>query len=144
MNREQQLNQALEALFYGFSALTQQPDEQLSKLGFSRIHHRLLYFIARNPQVSVKELLNILGMSKQYIHKPLKQLTEQDFVTHTTDSKDKRVKRLSLSSKGEVLEHELSSTQREQFERVFKRSGKEAEQHWLQVMKLLAKHRHHQ
>lgn len=138
MNREQQLNKALEALFYGFTALTKKPDELLSNLGFSRIHHRILYFIARNPKLSIKELLETLAMSKQYIHKPLKQLTEQQFVTQTVDPNDKRIKRLNLSETGIHLEQQLSSTQRAHFERAFEISGKQAEQHWLQVMQLLA------
>ncbi|MCP4387869.1 MAG: MarR family transcriptional regulator, partial [Gammaproteobacteria bacterium] len=37
--REQELNQALESMHFGFRAMTYQPDQRLAQLGFARIHH---------------------------------------------------------------------------------------------------------
>ncbi len=55
-NREQELNQALEAMHFGFRAMIYKPDQRLAELRLSRIHHRLLYFINRNPGCSVNRL----------------------------------------------------------------------------------------
>jgi len=137
-NRKSELNDALEAIHFGFRALIAKPDARLAEISFSRVHHRILYFIARHPECSVNELLEVMGVSKQYLNRPLRQLTEAGYVEVTADIKDKRVKRINLSHKGEKLEFELSEDQRKRFEKVFKEAGPEAEAGWRQVMALLA------
>ncbi len=135
--RENELNQALEAIHFGFKALIARPDERLAEITYSRVHHRILYFIARNPECSINELLGVMGVSKQYLNRPLRQLTEDGYVRVRADQADKRVKRVSLSKKGLKLENELSGDQRERFEKVFKQAGADAEAGWRTVMALL-------
>ena len=135
--REQELNLALEAMHFGFRAMTLQPDRRLAELGLARIHHRLLYFIGRNPGCSVNELLGIMRVSKQYLNKPLKKMIQQGYVRQTADAADRRIRRLELTSKGKKLEFELTEVQRRRFARIFRKTGASAEQHWRQVMALL-------
>lgn len=40
---------AMEAFFFGYQAFTAKPDEMLAKRGLSRVHHRILFFIAKYP-----------------------------------------------------------------------------------------------
>lgn len=136
--RETELNQALEAMYFGFKAIIAKPDEQLKALDLSRVHHRVLYFIGRNQGGSVSELLVKLKASKQYINKPLRYLIEQGYVLASPDTADKRIKRLLLSEKGMGLEKKLSGGQREHFSQVFEEAGVDAEQGWRLVMTLLA------
>lgn len=136
--RDEELNLALEAIHFGFKNLISTPDELLAELGYSRIHHRILYFIATNPGCSINELLGIMQVSKQYLNRPLKQLTDAGYVNVKTDSHDKRVKRVSLSKQGSEFEFELSDNQRQRFERVFLAAGPRAEAGWRKVMRLLA------
>ena len=136
--RELELNQALEVMHFGFRAMILQPDQVLSGLGLSRVHHRILYFIGRNSRCSVTELLSILKVTKQYINRPLKTLIEQGYVEQQSDARDRRVKRLQLTSAGFDLENQLSGAQRARFEKIFAEVGSEAETHWRQVMTRLA------
>ncbi len=136
-NREYELNQALEAMHFGFRAMVYKPNQQLAKLGFTRIHHRILYFILKNSGGSVKQLINTLGITKQYLNKPLKVLIEKEYINETLNPLDKRQKQLSLTKKGKKLERELSSIQREKFNAIFKQLGNQAEQNWHEVMTLL-------
>lgn len=136
--REQQLNAALEAIYFGFRALTARPDARLAGLGYSRVHHRILFFVARNPGCSVNELLGLMRISKQYLHRPLRRLVADGLIDVTADSLDRRVKRLALSRKGRRLEQALSGDQREQFQKVFEQAGPRAEAGWRKVMALLA------
>jgi len=138
MSRENELNLALEAMHFGFRAMVYKPDQRLAELGMSRIHHRLLYFIGRNPKCSINELLSILQVSKQYLNRPLKQLIEGGFVDHRSDPRDRRIKRLNLTEAGSNLEQQLTGEQRRRFAEIFDRVGPEAEQQWRRVMKLLA------
>lgn len=137
-SREQQLNEALEAMHFGFRAMVDKPDQRLAELGFSRIHHRILYFIGRNKDCSVSELLKILGVTKQYLNRPLKILLSGGFISQQPDKQDRRIKRLSLTVEGSRLELELSGDQRRRFEEIFEQVGMEAELHWREVMQKLA------
>ena len=137
-NDESRLNQALELLHFGFRAITAEPDERLRQLGYSRVHHRLLYFIGRNPDCSQKQLLEIMRVSRQYLHRPLGQLVDDGFIEIHTDDRDRRLKRLRLSTSGQKLEQALTGRQREQLAGVFEQAGPEAEAGWRQVMALLA------
>ena len=138
MNRQDELNLALESMHFGFRAMTFQPDQRLAQLGLARIHHRLLYFIARHPACSVNELLQTMRISKQYLNRPLKQMIDLGYIRQSTDSDDRRVRRLTLTAKGKKLEHELSEVQRKRFAEIFERAGPTAEKHWREVMVLLS------
>lgn len=139
--REEELNQALEALYFAFRAVIAKPDARLSELGFSRVHHRILYFVGRNPGLSVNELLGIMGVSKQYLNRPLRQLTEQGYIDASPEPNDRRMKRLGLTPAGAALENELSGDQRRRFSLVFSEAGKEAEEGWHRIMQLLSESR---
>lgn len=136
--REQQLNAALEAIHFGFRALTARPDTRLASLGYSRIHHRILFFVARTPGCGINELLGTMRVSKQYLHRPLQRLISDGYIQVSPDSSDRRIKRLRLSNTGASLEKELSGDQRERFEQVFAKAGSQAEAGWRKVMVLLA------
>jgi len=137
-DRQSELNRALEAMHFGFRAMTHNPDQRLAQLGLSRIHHRLLYFIGRNPDCSINELLGIMQITKQYLHRPLKKLIEAKYVIQKTDREDRRIKRLRLSARGKKLEFELTEVQRKRFAEIFSRTGASAEKNWHAVMALLA------
>lgn len=136
--REKELNEALEALHFAFRAVVAKPDAILTERGLSRVHHRILYFIGRKPGLSVNELLATLGISKQSLNSPLRQLTELGLVESNLDTTDRRIKRLTLTPAGLCLESQLSGDQRQRFARVFEVVGLEGETAWRKVMYLLA------
>jgi DNA-binding MarR family transcriptional regulator len=137
MNRQDELNLALESMHFGFRAMIYQPDQRLAQLGLARVHHRLLYFLARHPGCSVNELLQTMRITKQYLHRPLKQMINLGYIKQSTDSVDRRVRRLGLTASGKKLEYELSEVQRKRFAEIFERAGPVAEKHWREVMALL-------
>ena len=138
MKRQHELNLALESMHFGFRAMIFKPDQRLAQLGLSRVHHRLLYFVAREPGCSVNELLQAMRITKQYLHRPLKQMIELGYIRQTTDSEDRRVRRLRLTARGRKLEHELTEVQRQRFAEIFAKVGPVKEKHWREVMALLS------
>lgn len=136
--REGELNQALEALFHAFNAVVARPDVLLGEQGLSRVHHRILYFVGRNPGLSVNDLLGILKVSKQSLNGPMRQLTGLGYVQADADGQDRRIRRLSLTPAGQALEAALSGDQRARFARVFDQVGPADEQAWRRVMARLA------
>jgi DNA-binding MarR family transcriptional regulator len=137
-SRESQLNAALELMHFGFRRFIQTPDRILARYRFGRLHHRVLYFVARNPGLSVGELLRILGITKQALHRPLRDLTEGGWVEARPAPHSRRMKLLTLSRKGMRLETQLSGDQRARFDRVFRAVGPAAERAWREVMRRVA------
>jgi DNA-binding MarR family transcriptional regulator len=138
--RESELFAAIELFFYAFRAFTTKPDAILAERGLARLHHRILYFVARRPAQRVSDLLVTLKVSKQALHAPLKQLVALNLVEVTPDSSDGRARCLSLTTAGSELEQRLSQTQRKLMAEVFAAQGDSAEQAWRQVMAGIAGH----
>ena len=70
----------MQAFFMAYQAFTARPDEMLARRGLSRVHHRILFFLARSPALSVTQLLACLDVSKQALNIPLRQLQEMQLV----------------------------------------------------------------
>lgn len=136
--REAALRLAIEQFYFGYRAFTVQPDRILAQRGLGRVHHRILYFVGRNPRISVNALLSLLGISKQALNAPLRQLLEMQLVAVDTAAHDKRVRELSLTSSGAELEAQLTGTQMRQLQSVFEQAGTSAEAGWHRVMTLLS------
>ncbi|WP_222908484.1 MarR family winged helix-turn-helix transcriptional regulator [Pseudomonas sp. DNDY-54] len=130
--------QIMESFFLGYQAFTAKPDEMLARRGLSRVHHRILFFIASYPDLSVKELLGYLGVSKQALNIPLRQLIEMHLVESRTAEDDKRKRMLRFTPDGAKLEQALRREQVRLLERVFSRTGEQAVAGWLEVNQALS------
>ena len=136
---ETALRLAIEQFYFGYRAFTTPPDRILDQRGLGRVHHRILYFVGRNPQISVNALLSILNVSKQALNAPLRQLVEMQLVVMNAAEHDRRVRQLSLTSTGIKLEAQLTGTQMKQLQAVFEEAGARAEAGWHQVMSSLSR-----
>lgn len=131
--------QAMEAFFFGYQAFTAKADEMLERRGLSRVHQRIVFFIARYPNLSVKELLASLGVTKQALNIPLRQLVEMHLVNSVTSETDKRKRLLELTDDGARFEQSLRREQVKLLERVFADAGETAVNGWLAVNLALGK-----
>jgi DNA-binding MarR family transcriptional regulator len=105
------------------------------------VHHRILFFIARYPGLSMKELLGYLGVSKQALNIPLRQLLEMHLVTSGTAEDDKRKRLLGFTPEGAKLELALRREQAKLLQRAFADAGEAAVNGWLQVNQALGNSR---
>ena len=128
----------MEAFFLGYQAFTAKADEMLARRGLGRVHHRILFFIARYPGLSVKQLLSALGVSKQALNIPLRQLLEMQLVQSVTAADDKRKRLLGFTAEGAKLELALRREQAKLLRRVFDETGEAAVHGWLAVNQALA------
>ena len=111
ITREGALRLAIEQFYYGYRAFTKPPDRILDQRGLGRVHHRILYFVGRNPRISINTLLGILDVSKQALNAPLRQLIEMRLVDMGTAEYDRRIRQLTLTTSGAKLEAQLTGTQ---------------------------------
>ncbi len=139
--REHELNLALALMHFGFRKMIEEPDRLLSQRGFGRVHHRVLFFIARRAGLSVGELLAILDVTKQSLHRPMQDLLRAGLLVAEPDPKNRRIKRLSLTAAGRSYEDKVSGIQRAMFARIFSTRGPGAEKGWRAVMDQLGEGR---
>ncbi|MBE04064.1 MAG: MarR family transcriptional regulator [Gammaproteobacteria bacterium] len=124
--REDQLYESMELLFFAYRDFTTECDKILSAYDFGRAHHRAIYFIARNPNISVTELLEILRITKQSLSRVLSQLVDNEYVITEQCKVDRRRRLLKITHKGSELEDKLSKIHKEILSRAFRGAGAEA------------------
>ena len=131
----------MEAFFFGYQAFTAKADEMLARRGLSRVHQRIVFFIAHYPGVSVKELLVLLGVSKQALNTPLRQLIEMNLVRSVAPETDKRKRLLELTADGVSFEKALRREQVKLLQRVFAEAGEDSVNGWLTINQALGQGR---
>lgn len=132
--REEELRQGIELLFFAYRDFTSEPDALLADYGFGRAHHRVIYFVGRNPGMTVSDLLAILRITKQSLSRVLGQLVDEGFITQRPGSRDRRQRLLELTEKGVELERQLTERQRARIARAYREAGAEAVEGFRKVM----------
>src|ERR1700754_5128294 len=101
--REPEIRRGVELLYFGYSHLTRSIDEGLAAQGLGRAHHRALYFIARQPDLRVSDLLKLLAITKQSLGRVLNELAVRGLVETRTGKNDRRQRLLRLTAAGAAL-----------------------------------------
>lgn len=121
--REDEIRRGIEMLYFGYSALTRSIDEGLAQQGLGRAHHRALYFISRQPDLTVKDLLRLLAITKQSLGRVLSDLAGRGYLETRPGEQDRRQKRLRLSPAGAALEADLFRSLREKMASAYAQAG---------------------
>lgn len=124
--REEELRRGIELLYFAYRDFTRDPDEILAESKFGRAHHRVLYFVGRNPGTTVSGLLKLLRITKQSLSRVLGQLVEDGFILQETGEEDRRQRLLFLTEKGKAFENQLFDTQRNRVADAYKKAGPDA------------------
>ncbi len=117
------LRQSIELLFFAYRDFIAEPDAILARYGFGRAHHRVIYFVGRNPGIGVSRLLEILQITKQSLARVLRQLIDEEFIEQRLDREDGRRRLLHLLDKGVRLESQLTRCQAERIAAAFEGVG---------------------
>jgi DNA-binding MarR family transcriptional regulator len=124
--REAEIRRGVELLYFGYSHMTRAIDEELAVQGLGRAHHRALYFIARQPDLTVTELLKLLAITKQSLGRVLNELAERGLVESRPGTVDRRQKLLRLTADGSALEARLFDSLRERLSAAYSQAGQNA------------------
>ncbi|MEH6726524.1 MAG: MarR family transcriptional regulator [Hyphomicrobiales bacterium] len=111
----------IELLFFAYRDFVSDPDALLREYGFGRAHHRVVHFVARNPGISVAELLDILQITKQSLARVLKQLVETGFIQQQQGAQDRRQRLLFATENGMKLFNKLREPQSRRIKNALKR-----------------------
>lgn len=121
--REPEIRRGVELLYFGYSHLLRGIDEGLAQEGLGRAHHRALYFIARQPDITVSELIRLLGITKQSLGRVLGDLGDRGLIETRTGRDDRRQRLLRLTAEGTALETELFEALREKMSAAYASAG---------------------
>jgi len=132
------LDAALELMYYGWRGMTLQADAYLAKQGLSRPHHRILYVVARRPDIAIGALIEILGISKQALNRSLNLLLERKLLTSRRSPEQHRSKLLRLTAAGQKVEQTASGHERKVMREAFDRVGAPGAAAWMAVMGTIA------
>lgn len=131
---DEQIVSLIELLFFAYRDFTSDPDAILAEWGFGRAHHRVVHFVGRNPGMTVAQLLNILGITKQSLGRVLRDLIEKDLVYQRPGNSDRRQRLLFLTKEGEALRLKLMAPQAERIIRALSEAGDDTEPNYRKVL----------
>ena len=134
---EEELRAGMEHLFFAYRDFIAQPDRILTEYGFGRAHHRVIFFVGRYPGMAVRQLLDILQITKQSLSRVLRQLIREGYVEQRQGETDRRQRRLYLTRQGIELERRLSEDQRQRFARAYGAAGPDAVHGFRTVLDLM-------
>ncbi len=132
------LDASLEGFHLAFRALVAEPDRLLAMRGLGRAHHRILYLVRRRPGITVGDLVAALGVTKQAVNGPLRQLVEQRLIGARTAADDARRRLLNLTAAGHRFEAQLTGDQHRRLRSAFGRAGGAKVRAWHEVMRVIA------
>ncbi len=127
----------IESLFFAYRDFIEDPDKILSEYGFGRAHHRVLFFVCRQPGLTVAELLAILKITKQSLARVLKQMLHAEYITQIEGSNDRRQRLLYPTEKGRELVLKLSSPQSDRISRALSSMDETQRDQILNFLKLM-------
>ena len=88
--RKQDLRRGIELMFFAYRDFTGEADDVLAELGLGRAHHRVIYFVGRQPNMTVSDLLTILKITKQSLSRVLSHLIAEGYIHQEKGARDKR------------------------------------------------------
>jgi DNA-binding MarR family transcriptional regulator len=109
----------IELMFFAYRDFVRDADRILASDGFGRAHHRVLYFVARRPGLTIAELLEILEITKQSLNRVLNDLLDRGYVKTRSGETDRRCRLLSATERGDALIQEIADVQSARFDRAF-------------------------
>ena len=74
---DKEIRKIIELIFFSYRDFTSGPDEILDKINFGRAHHRVIYFVGKREQITIRNLLSILQITKQSLSRVLNQLVKE-------------------------------------------------------------------
>ena len=86
-----EIRKVIELIFFSYREFTSGPDKILNKINFGRAHHRVIYFVGKKNQITIRDLLEILQITKQSLSRVLNQLVKENYIILSI-GKDKRTK----------------------------------------------------
>jgi DNA-binding MarR family transcriptional regulator len=106
------LGRTLELVFFAHMEMADASDKLLAEHDLGRPHHRVLYFAALSPGITVGELTTMLRISNQALSRTMQQIVSKGLLEQRYCPEDRRVRRHYVTAQGAAL---LATSKAKQF-----------------------------
>lgn len=127
-------HEIIELMFFAYRDFISDPDAILSESGFGRAHHRVVYFINRDPGMTVAALLDTLQITKQSLARVLKELIDSGYIEQLAGEQDRRQRRLYPTQAGRALALALAEPQSRRIARALAQTAPQARAHVIEFL----------
>jgi DNA-binding MarR family transcriptional regulator len=124
--REDAIRGGMDLLLFINTRHLKRADEKLASLGLGRAHHRVMYFVARKPGMSISELLELLAVTKQSLGRVSNALIDKGLLDSRVGDRDRRQRLLRLTAAGTALEQEIFQGLHDNVAQAYAASGADA------------------
>jgi DNA-binding MarR family transcriptional regulator len=124
--RDEELTRGIGLLEAAHRALLARPDRRLTELGLNRNHQQVIYWIGRQPGITMVEVQDRVQLTKQTLSRLLKELVGARLIARRASPRDRRERLLELTPAGRELDAQLNDRLRRQLADAYRAAGAEA------------------
>jgi DNA-binding MarR family transcriptional regulator len=123
--KDTQLKELIEKLFTSYRESFSDAKRTLDKYSIGIAHHKVLHLVSMYKGITISELLKKLKITKQSLHRVLKDLIKLETIFFQKDHQDTRVKHIFLNDKGIKLYEEIFLVQKKRIHNALLNSSSE-------------------
>tara|TARA_Y100000590_G_scaffold324238_1_gene367766 strand:+ start:743 stop:1180 length:438 start_codon:yes stop_codon:yes gene_type:complete len=124
--KDEQLKEFIEKIFMGYRETFSDAKKILDNYSIGIAHHKVIHLLSLYKGITISELLKKLKVTKQSLHRVIKDLIKIDAIKFEKDKKDTRLKHVYLSEKGIKIFEEVFSIQKKRiYKALLQSSSKE-------------------
>jgi len=124
--KDDQIKDFIEQIFYAYRDTYSDPKKILKKYSFGTAHHRAIHLIERHEGLTISDLLNKLKVTKQSLHRVLRDLIKNKAVSLKKGDADSRQRQIYLNEKGKKLYEEIFMEQKKRIYNALKNSDSDS------------------
>ena len=132
--REEELDRGLDLLLLAGRQLAAEARPLLDAAGLDETDHHLLFLVRRRPGITLVELCEAMGTSKQTLSRHLLRLAELGLVERGGPAADRRRRPFTVTERGEALLARANAVQKGRLRLAFKSAGAAAVEGFQRVL----------
>ena len=110
--KDAQLKELIERLFTCYRESLADAKQTLDKYSIGIAHHKVLHLLSMYEGISISELLSKLKITKQSLHRVLKDLIKLETIFFKKNKNDTRVKHIFMNDRGKKIFDEIFLSQK--------------------------------
>lgn len=132
--RDEELERGLELLYFASHQLSLDAVVPRMHAAIDETDHRTLFLIERQPGITLAELSEVLGVSKQTLSRHLRRLATAGLVDQGTTMQDRRKRPLRLTPRAATVLGEIKMLQKRRLRQACKSAGATAVEGFQRVL----------
>ena len=124
--RDEELTRGIELVEAAYRTLLARPDRRLTELGLNRNHQQVLYWVGREPGITMVDVQERVELTKQTLSRLLKELVAARLIARRASPRDRRQRLLELTPAGREIDAQINDRLRRRLAEASRAAGAEA------------------